>query len=227
MLIGGRQKATPANPCAVSRVWVTAARSSPGGSFLMTENETPQPAESGSGPHIERRYYIDVADAQKSATELMNTVQCDVEKFSPDLLANFEKRKGEQGRLRVDDEFHIKILGPWNGSVRVTEVTNQHFEFITLEGHPEAGRIRFSVRQLPQPARALRFEIHSWARSRDGLVAFAYSTIGVGKRVQEQTWVTFCQRVAEASGGKPIKPVQVVTVEQDGTEKHTDRHERT
>ncbi|KAA9332057.1 DUF1990 family protein [Hymenobacter busanensis] len=192
----------------------------------MADSSTPQPADTGSGPHIERRYYIDLEAPAKSAAELMKVIQCDVEHFSPDLLANFEKRKGEQGRLRVGDEFHIKILGPWNGSVRVTEVSPQHFELLTLEGHPEAGRIRFSTRQLPKPAGALRFEIHSRARSRDGLVAFAYSTIGVGKQVQEQTWVTFCQRVAEASGGRPLGPVQVETVEQDGSDKQTERHER-
>ncbi|MCR5887280.1 DUF1990 domain-containing protein [Hymenobacter sp. J193] len=189
-------------------------------------NKPEQPAQTGAGPHIERRYYIDVEHPQKSAKELFNEIKCDLEKFSPDLLADFHKEKGEAHSLAVGDEFHIKILGPWNGEVRVTEVADQHFELVTLEGHPEAGRIRFSVRQLPGKANALRFEIHSRARSRDGLVAFAYSTIGVGKQVQEQTWVTFCQRAAEASGGHPLGPVQVETVEKDENGQHKERHER-
>ncbi|TYZ10026.1 DUF1990 family protein [Hymenobacter lutimineralis] len=186
-----------------------------------------QPAHTGAGPHIERRYFIDIEHSKKSAKELFHDIKCDLEKFSPDLLADFHKEKGEAHSLAVGDEFHIKILGPWNGEVRVTEVADQHFELITLEGHPEAGRIRFSARNLPTKPDTLRFEIHSWARSRDGLVAFAYSTIGVGKQVQEQTWVTFCQRAAEASGGTPTGPVQVETVEQDGNGQHTDHHERT
>ncbi|WP_400192221.1 DUF1990 family protein [Hymenobacter sp. B81] len=191
----------------------------------MADHKTPQPADTGAGPLFERRYYIDVEGAQKLPAELMHHIQCNVEQFSPDLLANFEKKQGEPHRLQTGDEFHIKILGPWNGSVRVTEVADQHFELLTLDGHPEAGRIRFAVRQLPGEEKLLRFEIHSWARSRDGLVAFAYSTIGVGKQVQEQTWVTFCQRVAEASGGRARGPVQVETVEQDGADKTTERHE--
>ncbi|MEJ7664031.1 MAG: DUF1990 family protein [Hymenobacter sp.] len=67
---------------------------------------------------------------------------------------------------------------------------------MTLEGHPEAGRIRFEAHALDGRPDALRFEIHSLARSRDGLVAFAYDTLGGGKLMQEATWVEFCRRVA-------------------------------
>ncbi|OON69807.1 DUF1990 family protein [Hymenobacter sp. CRA2] len=185
-----------------------------------------QSAEEGAGPFTERRYYIDVARPKEAAPALMHRIQCHIEEFSPNLLADFHKAKGEEHQLRIGDEFHIKILGPWNGSVRVTEVADQHFELCTLEGHPEAGTIRFSLRQLPNKADTLRFEIRSRARSRDGLVAFAYSTLGVGKQVQEQTWVTFCQRVAEASGGEILGPVQVETTEHEASGKHTERHER-
>ncbi|GAB3831348.1 DUF1990 family protein [Hymenobacter jeollabukensis] len=185
-----------------------------------------QDADTGAGPFTVRRYYIDIAHPKLSATELMSRIQAHPEEFSPDLLADFEKKRGEAHKLQVDDEYHIKILGPWNGSVRVTKVGRQEFELCTLEGHPEAGTIRFSVRQLPGQAAALRFEIRSRARSRDGLVAFAYTTLGVGKRVQEQTWVTFCQRVAEASGGQPLDAVQVDTTEEDESGKEHEHHER-
>ncbi|MCB2409777.1 DUF1990 family protein [Hymenobacter lucidus] len=174
-----------------------------------------QPASTGSGPLFERRYWIDIEKPTLSAEELMEAIQCNVEFYSPDLLAEFEKVKGEDHRLRKGDEFAIKILGPWNGSVRVTEVTKDCFEFITLEDHPEAGRIRFAVEPLGKAgASGLRFEIHSWARSRDGLVAFTYDTLGMGKRVQQQTWESFCQRVAQASGGHH-GPVEVETIEHD------------
>ncbi|WP_460675618.1 DUF1990 family protein [Hymenobacter coalescens] len=185
-----------------------------------------QDAAEGAGPFTVRRYYIDVARPQRPAAELMRDIQCHIEKFSPELLADFHKAKGEEHRLKVNDEFHIKILGPWNGSVRVTEVAEQHFELCTLEGHPEAGTIRFSLRQLPSRPEVVRFEIRSRARARDGLVAFAYGTLGVGKQVQEQTWVTFCQRVAEASGGEPLGPVQVDTTEQDESGQQHEHHER-
>ncbi|AIZ63186.1 hypothetical protein PK28_04855 [Hymenobacter sp. DG25B] len=176
-------------------------------------NESEQPASVGSGPLLERRYYIDMEGATLTADELLRRVQCDVPYFSPDLLAEFEKRKGTSDCLQKGDEFSIKILGPWNGTVRVTRIEKTYFEFVTLEGHPEAGRIRFSVRR--RAGGKLRFEIHSWARSRDGLVSFAYDTLGVGKRVQENTWRIFCERVAEASGGQALGPVIIETIDHD------------
>ena len=143
----------------------------------------------------------------------MGQVQADLPHFSPELLADFKKESGaEHPDLRVGDEFSIKILGPWNGSVRVTSVSATSFEFITLEGHPEAGRIQFEAHSLDGRPDALRFEIRSRARSRDGLVAFAYDTIGGGLLMQEATWVEFCRRVAATCGGQTLSDVVVETV---------------
>ena len=185
-----------------------------------------QSAETGAGPLLERRYFVDIARPRLGADALLRYITCHLTELSPGLLADFEKVQGQPGELQVGHEFHIKILGPWNGSVRVTGIGEHHFEFCTLDGHPEAGRIRFSVTELPVSAGALRFEIHSWARSRDGLVAFAYATIGVGKQVQEQTWVTFCERVAEASGGELLGPVHVVTDDRDEPAEPAEHHTR-
>ncbi|SMB88021.1 conserved hypothetical protein [Hymenobacter roseosalivarius DSM 11622] len=183
-----------------------------------------QPASTGSGPFFERCYQVSFQHSNQSAAELFHTITCEVERFSPDLLANFEKTKGAGHCLAVGDEFKIRILGPWNGSVRVTEMGADYFELITLENHPEAGQIRFCLRPHPHLPDTLQFEIHSWARSRDGLVAFAYDTLGLGKKVQEQTWRTFCERVADYCGGLPLGPVAVETIKQDDTKTEV-RHE--
>lgn len=185
-----------------------------------------QPAATGSGPLLERRYFIDVARARLSPAQLMAVVQADVPRFSPEALADFKKQDGDDGPIKVNDEFHITILGPWNGSVRVTEVSPTAFGFVTLEGHPEAGRIRFEAHYLDERPDVLRFEIRSSARSRDGLVAFAYDTLGGGKLLQEATWTEFCRRVATASGGHAPGNVIVETFRHDeaGHVEHT-RHE--
>ena len=47
--------------------------------------------------------------------------------------------------MRVGDEFTIRIPGPWDGPVRAVEVDATSFGFVTLEGHLEAGRIRFGA----------------------------------------------------------------------------------
>ena len=173
-----------------------------------------QPPHTGSGAFFERRYWVDVQHPRQPVAELMSHIQNHIPDFSPGLLADFKKSKGAAHCLSVDDEFHIKIMGPWNGDVRVTALGADYFEMVTLENHPEAGRIRFSLRPHASLPDTVRFEIHSWARSRDGLVAFTYDTLGLGKKMQQQTWETFCQRVASYSGGLPLGPVHVETVKQ-------------
>ncbi|UOQ74070.1 hypothetical protein [Hymenobacter cellulosilyticus] len=111
-----------------------------------------QPASTGSGPLFERRYYIDIEKPALTAGQLMEAIQNNIAHYSPDLLAQFEKVKGQEQGLRKGDEFSIKILGPWNGSVRVTEVTEDCFEFLTLENHPRRA--------------ASSFRSSRWARTR-------------------------------------------------------------
>lgn len=180
----------------------------------MSDNERKdeQVQSDGSGKLIERRYWVEVQHSERSLQELMADIQLNIADYAPGLLANFEKSKGSPGTLRPGDEFAIKILGPWNGDVRVTDVSDTHFELRTLEGHPEAGDIRFFIEPHEHFPDAFHFEIRSLARSRDGLVAFGYDTVGVGKKMQEQTWVSFCERVAEQSGGEKIGDVQVRTL---------------
>jgi hypothetical protein len=192
----------------------------------MPDSHAEQPAATGSGSLLERRYFIDVTRPRRTPAQVMSEIQADLPSFSPELLADFERTGGQEGPLKVNDEFHIKILGPWNGSVRVTDVSSTFFEFVTLEGHPEAGRIRFEVHYLDESPDTLRFEIRSWARSRDGLVAFVYDTIGGGKLMQEATWTEFCRRVAAASGGQALGDVTVETYRHDeaGQTQHT-RHD--
>lgn len=168
----------------------------------------------GHGPLFHRRYAVEFTSAGLGAEELMARVKAELADFSPSMLAKFEKCKGDPAVMREGDEYDITILGPWNGRVRVVEVTPTSFTFITLEGHPEAGEIMFTLEPLLRRRGALRFEICSWARSRDMIVGLTYKEVGVGKEVQKNAWVTFCERVVEASGGRRLGEVSVVTEEQ-------------
>lgn len=187
---------------------------------MADHSHSEQPAATGAGPWLERRYYIDLVRPRYSPAQLMAQVQADLPHFSPAMLADFKKENGaDHHALHVGDEFGIKIMGPWNGSVRVTAAGSTSFEFITLEGHPEAGRIQFEAHYLDERPDALRFEIRSRARARDGMVAFVYDTVGGGRLMQEATWVEFCRRVATVAGGQALGDVVVETVRHlpDGT----------
>jgi hypothetical protein len=167
----------------------------------------------GVGPLYHRVYRADIAAATRSPAEVMREVQHNLAAFSPDALAKFDKAE-DRPSMQVGDEYDITILGPWNGSVRVIDVQPTSFALVTLDGHPEAGEIRFELNPHPASADGLRFEIHSWARSRDAWVQVTYRDLKLGQQAQQNTWVVFCQRVAEASGGSLMGEVEVSTDEQ-------------
>lgn len=167
----------------------------------------------GYGILFHRRYLVEIARPRRGARALMDQIKAELPEFSPQLLADFNKTKGDPRQMRVGDEYEIKILGPWNGGVRVSEVTPRAFTFVTLEGHPEAGQITFELSRAPLRPWAMRFEISSWARSRDMIVSLGYHEGKVGKAIQQNAWVEFCERVVKASGGKALGEVRVVTEE--------------
>ncbi len=107
------------------------------------------------------------------------------------------------------DEYHITMFGPWNGRVRVAEVSDRAFTFVTLKGHPEAGFITFVVNKVPHRSDVLAVSIESWARARSEAVNAAYDTIEAGREMQTEVWITFLQRIAELAGCKNAPEVQI------------------
>ena len=104
-----------------------------------------------------------------------------------------------RGILRVGDEYVVRMPGPWDGPVRVVEVTPRSFRLVTLATHLEAGTIEFRA----EPADGgLRFEIESWARSGDRLSNVLYDRLRMAKEIQLHMWTSFIERVARKSGGR-------------------------
>jgi uncharacterized protein (UPF0548 family) len=165
-----------------------------------------QLAGDGFGALLGRQYTVRFVSAVEPVA-LMDLAKRNLDWLSPDELAGFEKTNGTSWTLKLGDEFDIQILGPWNGRVRVIEVSPTAFSFVTLRGHPEAGRIRFAVSR--QHNSQLRFSITSWARSRDAVVDLGYSKLGVGKGVQTTAWRTFLERVVQLGQGRMIGEIDV------------------
>jgi len=164
---------------------------------------------SGVGELTHRRYAIVVPRSTFTRQSLMRQIQQRVQELSPSALAAFEKTSGEDSLMSVGDEYHVTMFGPWNGRVRVAEMTHNSFTLVTLEGHPEAGHITFSVRELPERLDVFKVIIESWARARDKTVHVAYDTLSVGRQVQAEVWVTFLQRVAELTGCDEVPEVDI------------------
>ena len=173
-----------------------------------------QIAPDGQGPLYHRHYRADIAAPQVDAPTLMAQIQGNLNDFSPLEVARFEKTNGTAGTMREGDEYDIHLSAPWDAPVRVLDATPTSFVMATLDKHMEAGEIHFVLQPHPERDDALRFEIESWARSRDAVVDTAYDKIGIAKLGQEAMWTFFCQRVVEASGGTLIGDIEVTTEEQ-------------
>ena len=128
--------------------------------------------------------------------------------MAPTEFASFIKLHGAPGRMRVGDEYRVRMAGPWDGPVRVVERTPTSFRLVTLDGHLEAGQIRFSARPEGE---MIVFEIESWARSSSRVVDLLYDRLRMAKEVQVHMWVSMLQRVAEAAGGRVTGGIDIHT----------------
>jgi hypothetical protein len=89
----------------------------------------------------------------------------------------------------------------------VVERTPSSFRFVTLDGHLEAGQIRFAAER----GDLLEFRIESWARSGDRLSNLLYHHLRMSKEVQLHMWTSMLERVAELAGGRLTGGIEIRT----------------
>jgi hypothetical protein len=162
-------------------------------------HEEVQRVGDGAGAFFHRRYLAVIRDADLTPEELMARVSSDPDRAAPTEFATFKKMLGDEGLMRVGDEYVVRMPGPWDGPVRVVERTPTCFRLATLAGHLEAGQIKFSAENGGE---RLRFGIESWARSGDWLSDLLYDRLRMSKEIQFHMWTSFLERVIELSGGR-------------------------
>jgi len=158
-----------------------------------------QGIQDGYGPLMHRCYVARVRDAELTAEQLIETFAGKPNRAAPKALGSFVKLRGEEGELRVGDEFTVRIPGPWDGPVRAVEVEPTGFSLVTLDGHLEAGRIRFAAHDLGDAR--LEISIEAWARGGDRVSNLLFDRIPVNKEVQLHMWTSVLERLMEMSGG--------------------------
>lgn len=170
-----------------------------------SELQTPR---TGAGPLFHRRYRTLIRETGLSPEELVKRIAADPNGVSPSEFATFQKVRGEKGRMRLDDEFLVRMPGPWDGPVRVVDITPTSFRLATLEGHLEAGQIEF--RAVIEDG-LLSFAIESWARSADRLTDLLYDRLRMSKEVQLHMWTSALERVAKLAAGRMTGGVEIHT----------------
>jgi Domain of unknown function (DUF1990) len=153
----------------------------------------------GAGPLFHRLYQAHIRNASLRPEELMERLQADPDSAAPSEFATFRKVSGDEGAMSPGDEYIVRMPGPWDGPVRVVEVSGRSFRFMTLAGHLEAGQIAFRV---DDDGERMRFEIESWARSGDRLSNLLYDRMRMSKEIQLHMWTSFLERVIRMSGGE-------------------------
>jgi hypothetical protein len=168
-----------------------------------------QQEHEGRGAFLRRRYRVDVVDGRFDAAQLMACVRDDIDRVVPGGLARFKKVRGDDGPLALGDEYVVRMPGPWDGPVRVVEVTPTSFRLATLDGHLEAGQIEWRATDL---ADALRFEVESWSRPGDRLSELAHHRVRMAKEVQLHMWTSVLERVVRRCKGRMRAGIDIHTV---------------
>jgi hypothetical protein len=165
----------------------------------------------GAGPFFHRVYRARIRETRMGPEELVARIAADLDRVAPTEFASFVKVLGEEGAMAVGDEYVVRMPGPWDGPVRVVERTPSSFRFVTLEGHLEAGQIRFAARR----AELLEFRIESWARAGDWLSNLLYHHLRMSKEVQLHMWTSVLERAAKLAGGRLTGGVAIRTARVD------------
>jgi Domain of unknown function (DUF1990) len=164
--------------------------------------------DDGHGPLFHRVYRTRIRETAMAPADVIARVAADPDCVAPTEFASFKKLQGEEGDMRVGDEYVVHMAGPWDGPVRVIERTATSFRLATLDGHLEAGQIRFSARSEDG---MVVFEIESWARSAGPLVHLLYDRLRMAKEVQLHMWTSMLQRVADMAGGRVTGGIDIHT----------------
>ena len=171
-------------------------------------DEDAQRVGHGAGPLFHRRYRARIRGPELSPEELMACLQRDPDRAAPTEFATFKKAEGDEERMHPGDEYVVRMPGPWDGPVRVVDVSPRSFRLMTLEGHLEAGQIEFRVEDGGD---RVAFEIESWARGGDRLSNLLYDRLRMSKEIQLHMWTSYLERVIRLSGGTRDGPLRIET----------------
>jgi uncharacterized protein (UPF0548 family) len=171
-------------------------------------DEDAQLLRHGVGALFHRRYRARIRSPEISSEELMARLQRNPDRAAPSEFATFKKSAGDEDRMRPGDEWVVRMPGPWDGPVRVVDVSPRSFRLMTLGGHLEAGQIAFRVEGGGD---RIGFEIESWARSGDRLSDLLYDRLRMSKEIQLHMWTSFLERVIRLSGGTRNGPLRIET----------------
>ncbi len=165
---------------------------------LLGNDEDLQRVRDGHGPVYHRRYTTSIRRPSRTAATLISMLQGAPNAAAPTEIAVFDPVVGKDPALRLGTDHIVRLPGPWNGPVRVVDVTDTSFRLATLPGHLEAGEIEFRAEDGTDGS--VTVEIESWARSGDPIMRVLHHDLGIAQEVQLHMWCHVLRRVAMMAG---------------------------
>jgi hypothetical protein len=163
--------------------------------------------DDGVGPLFHRRYSVRIRGSSMGPRELMSRLTRDLNLVMPCEVAVLEPQSRPHD-LRVGDDLVVRMPGPWEGPVRIVDLSPTSFRFATRQGHMEAGQIEF---RAVAEGGDLLFEIESWARSASRPTHYLYDRLGIARHMQSYVWTQCCRRACRLSGGRLMRGVDIYT----------------
>jgi NADH dehydrogenase len=184
----------------------------------LLDAQPEQLPEEGVGPLHRKRFWADIRDATATAAELFARFCRDFHEISPDAMDLAAEPGAPTAVLERGQTVTMALPMRGNVQVRVAELGPTLLTLQTLQGHPLAGAVRFSLG--PPPAAVdtgvLRFEVDLFERAANVVDRVAMATLGEG--MQKSTWRELVERVVQASGGAADDGVQAHEETLDGAE---------
>ncbi len=179
--------------------------------FVSADIEGLQEATDGEGPLVMRSFTIRIEQPDTTRAELIARLIADPNALNAGAVAGFVVDDRPATDLQVGDRLVVELPGPWNGPVLVERADDTELLLVTLDGHMEAGRIRFdTVASTDRDPDGFEFRITSWARAGDRVFEFLHLRLPIGRELQTAMWVAMCRNAASASNGR-VGPIRVRT----------------
>lgn len=172
-----------------------------------------QAAIDGNGPLVMRTYQVRIVGASLPPDELMARLIARPGELNDDRIAGFVVDDQPATDLTPGDDLVVELPGPWNAPVRVSGVDADTLLLQTLDGHMEAGQIRFDVTDHAETTgeHDFTFRIRSWARGGDPAFTILHLRLRVAKELQTAMWVAMCEGAVRVAGGERDGAIGVVT----------------
>lgn len=181
---------------------------------IPSPSEAVQAAYTGTGPLVLRSYEVDIRQARLAPNELMERMIERPGDLNDSRIAGFVRDDEPATTLRRGDDLVVELPGPWNGPVRVVHADSSGLLLQTLDGHMEAGQIRFDTAahvERPDGTHDYLFRVRSWARGGDAVFTVLHLGVRVAKELQTAMWVALCHGAMRVAEGTRHRKIRVTT----------------